>query len=453
MKNKIIGVIIFFILFLIFNSLIFSQTINLEQARLIGLANSRSLARYEMAIRNSILDEKNQLYSMLPQVSAGFSASLNYLKAWSFINPIDTFSVGANLSITYIIYQGGKEYINRAISKISTESVRKDALSEYFSVLDSIDNAYYAVLEASANLEAEESSLQAAVLGLSIAEVRQMSGMINQGDYLKALADKEARENSYNQARRNLAMSNNRFKTLIGISETAGLEAISFDQYEEIILHLSSISDEDAVLLYKEFWKILVAENPSLAKAVINNKRAELNFSLSKRDYIPTISATIFGTGLQYSVANGFNSSAEGGISIRGSIPVDFWVLRNRLEKSRISRDSAVLDYQNAESSLEQELQNSLFTLFSQAGSVLSSRRSLEYTKRHFDYVMERYRLGQSSVSDLNEATTLFINSRNSSTKANYSFLQSLSKLRSLCAMDDEERLLKILLQDSNNAN
>ncbi|MCL2185262.1 MAG: TolC family protein [Treponema sp.] len=447
MMKKMLNAIIFFNLFLFFNTAVFSQTINLEQARTIGLANSRSLARYEMAIRTSLLEEKNQFFSMLPQVSAGYNASMNFIKNWNFVNPIDTFSAGANLSITQIIFQGGKSFIQKAISNISTESVRIEARSEFFNVLDSIDNAYYAVLEAEATLEAETSSLQAAVLGLSIAEVRQMSGMINQGDYLKALADKEARDNSHNQARRNLTMNMNRFKTLLGITGNVELLHISFEEYEEVIQHLSSISDEDSGALYEEFWKILAADNPSLARAVMNNKRAELNYTLSRRDYAPTISATIFGTGLGFTTEKGFSSTAESGISIRGSIPVDFWVMNNRIERSKISLDSAAIDFQNAESSLEQELQNALFNLFSQAGSVISSRRSLEYTERHFNYVMERYRLGQSSVSDLNEATTLFINSRNSSTRASFSFLQSLSKLRSMCAMDDEEKLLSILVK------
>lgn len=422
-----------------------NQTINLEQARNLALANSRSLARYEISIRNSILDERNQLYSMLPQVSAGYSASMNYLRDWEFVNPVDTLSARAELSITQIIFQGGKSFIQRAINAISTESVRIDAMTEYFNVLDSIDNAYYSALEAAAALEAEESSLEAAVLGLSIAEIRHSSGMINRGDYLKALADKETRENSRNQARRNLTMSVTRFKALTGITDTVELEQICFDQYEDVILYLAAVSDDDILRMMDEFWNIVVMSNPSLTKAQLNKQRAELNLTSTKRDYAPTISATIFSSGLNYSAEHGFGNNSTGGITIRGSIPVDFWVMSNRVERSALARDSAILDYTGTESSLEIELQNSLINTISQAGSVLSSRRSLEYTERHFEYVMERYRLLQSSVSDLNEATTLLINSRNSLNRASYSFLQSLSRLRSLCALDDEQRLLEIL--------
>jgi len=442
MKKKII----LLNLFLLICTVLFAQTLNLEQARTLALANSRSLAKYELAIRSSILDERNQLYSMLPSVSAGYDASMYYLRNWEFKNPIDTFSAGATFSVTQIIFQGGKSFIQKAINAIATERTRKSALAEYFNVLDAVDNAYYAVLEAAAALEAEETSLESAVLSLSIAEIRQSSGMINRGDYLKALADKESRENSRNQARRSLAMNMTKFKSLTGISGNVELEQIDFIAYEDLLARLAAITDEEIGALYEEFWEILAASNPSLANAALSRQTAERNHTLTKRDYAPTISATVFSTGLSYSTADGFNSTSSGGVTIRGTIPVDFWVMGSRLEKSRIARDSAALDYISAESSLETELQTALLNALTQAGSFLSSRRSLQYTENHFEYVMERYRLSQSSVSDLSDASSLFINSRNNHIRAAYGFLQSLSRLRSLCALDDEEKLINVLL-------
>ena len=443
--------IFFLSLFLFAEAALSAQTLNLERARELALANSRSLARYELAIRGSILDERNQLYSMLPSVSAGYNASIDYLNVRDsgFINPADTFSARATLSVTQIIFQGGKSFIQKAISAIATESVRKDALAEYFNMLDSADNAYYAVLESYAALEAEESSLQAAVLALSIAEIRRESGMINQGDYLKALADAEARENSRNQTRRNLSLNITKLKALIGVNETFDLEQIDFSAYEEVLMRLSAISDEQANALFENFWDLLVTANPSLAKAALSSERAERNLALSIRDYSPTLTATVFSTGLNYSTAGGFNPTVQGGVTLTGSIPVDFWVMNNRIERSRIALDSARLDYINAESSLEMELGTAVLNALSQAGTVLSSRRSLEYAEKHFEYVMERYRLLQSSVSELSDASTLLINNRNTHIRASYAFLQSLSRLRSLCALDDEERLINILMGNS----
>jgi len=436
--------IILFINLLTSCLVVYSQSINLEQARELGLINSRSLAKYEMQIRSSILDERSQLYSMLPQISAGYSASMQFLREWQFVNPIEEYSIGANLSITQIIFQGGKSFVQKAIAEISTESVRLDARNEYFNVIDSVDNAYYSVLEAKAALEAEEISLRAAETGLSIAEVRQMSGMINQGDYLKALADKEARENSRNQARRNLTLNTNKLKSLIGINGNLELEQINFDNYNNLLSRLGTITDEQTEALFEIFWDIIINSNLTLAKAALNTERAKRNYTLAKREWTPTITASLLSS--DYNFLPSFKTNGSMSVSLRGTIPIDFWVLTNRLEKSRISRDSSFIDYTNTENNLEHELLNALFNIFSQAGTVLSARRSLEYTEKHFEYVMQRYRLSQSSVSDLNDATSLFVNSRNSLNRASYGFLQNLSKLRVLCAIDDEAELVDLLI-------
>jgi outer membrane protein len=443
MKRKLI----LFVLLITAGFAAFAQTINLEQARTLGLANSRSLARYELSIRSSILDEKNQLYSMLPSVSAGVSASADYLRNWELINPVDTFSAGASFSVTQVIFQGGKSFIQKAISAIAAESIRIDALSEYFNVLDSIDNAYYAVLEASATIEAEKLSLESANMALSIANIRRENGMINQGDYLKALSDAELRGNSFNQARRNLSLTMTKFKILAGITGTVELEPVDFSEYERILARLAAISDEDASALYEEFLVKVRASNPAFVKSTLNSKMAEKSHTLTIRDYAPVISATIFGTGLSYSAANGFSNSSSGGVSISGRIPVDFWLLNNKLEKDKLALESAAMDFKNAELSLETEVQTDLLNIFSQAGSVLSARRSLEYTEKHYQFIMERYRLSQSSISDLTDASSLYINSRNSQISGTYSFLRSLSRLRSLTALEDEKKLLDMLLK------
>ena len=444
MKKFLLLCLIFFPCFCLF-----AESINLEQARIMALANSRSLAKISLSMRGSELDEKAHIFSMLPGVSLGYTASIDYLnKNWDFLNPADTFKAGVNLAITQNIFDGGKSFIQKSINSIATESVRKQALEEYYNVLDSVDNAYYAVLEAAATLESEESSLQTAKDSLAIAEIRQASGMINSGDYLKALADNESRTNSRNQARRNLALNETKLKSITGLTISLQPEEIDISGLEELIIYLGDISDEDADALYNRFWSILTASNPSLARSALNRQRAEKNLSIAKRDYTPTISASVFTSSLGYTAGDGFGTSSGGGITLKGSIPLDFWVMSNKIEKSKIAVDSASLDYISTEIQLETDLRSSLLKTFDYAGSVISSRRSFEYAEKHFEYVAERYRLSQSSISDLNEASTLLINNRNNYIKSHYGFLKSLSTLRSLGTIAEEERLLKIMMGD-----
>ncbi|MCL2230442.1 MAG: TolC family protein [Treponema sp.] len=424
---------------------LFAQGLNLEEARALALASSRTLARHNIAIQTSVLNERNQLYSMLPQVSASLNASSSYLRNWEFINPIENMTAGVSFSVTQVLFRGGRSFLERAIQLIETESIRLEAMSAYFGVLDSVDREYYSVLEAGAALEAAELSLEAANLSLAIAEIRHQSGILNMGDYLEALAEKEAKENSRNQARRSLTLAKNRFNIITGITEPVELEPVGFENYEEALVFLSSVSDEDSVLLFENFWNLIKETNPSFARAVLNNERAQKNHTGTLRSYAPTIEAEIFSSTFNFLPNN--NSRSSGGITLRGSIPLDFWVMTNRIERSRLSLESSAIDFMNAEVSLQQELRSALFDIYSQAENVLSSRRSLEASERRFEFMMERYRLGLSSVSDLNNASSSLMNSRNNLNRSSYSFLRSLSSLRSLCAIDNEEELLSVLIR------
>jgi outer membrane protein TolC len=423
-----------------------AQTMSLEQVRTFTLANSRSLAKYNLAVTSALLDERFRILSALPSLSLGANAIMSL---WDMQNnapvgnPLNTLNSGVNVGVSQKIFEGGKTLVQKAINGIASESARKDALSEYFNVLDSADNSYYAVLEAMAVLEAEESSLQTALVSLSIADVRRTTGMINQGDYLKALADKETRENSRNQARRNLTLNVMKLKALTGLSVISELQQIDFSVYEELISHLGNISDNEADSLYAELLKTVASVNPSFVKASLASQRAEKSLSMTQRSYSPSLSASV-SAGLNYSPNNRMEMSG-GRLSLNLSIPVDYWVIANNVKKSKIARDSATLDYVSAEVNLETELQSALLNVFIYAGSVLNTGLILEYSEKHFEYVMERYRLSQSSISDLNEASTMLINSRNNLIKAHYGFLQSLSKLRSLGAFSDEEKLFTIL--------
>jgi len=235
-----------------------------------------------------------------------------------------------------------------------------------------------------------------------------------------------------------------KLKAITGLSDLPGVQQIDFSGYEDLISRLGNISDNEADSLYGELWKTIVSSNPSLTKSALANQKAENNLSIAQRDYLPSLSASL-SAGLNYSLKNGMELSG-GKLSINLSIPVEYWKIANNVEQKKNARDSAALDYIGAEINLGTELQSTLINVLTYAGSVIHSGLSLAYAERHSDYVMERYKLSQSSISDLNEASTLLINSRNTLIKARYGFLQSLSKLRSLGAFSEEDKLIQILM-------
>jgi len=429
--------------------------INLDAARLLAVTNSQSLAQADVSIQRALLSERSHFYSLFPSITSRYSISADYLGTDragdpQFLNPLDTFKAGISLSMGYSLQLGGGDFIQRTINQISTERTRISALKEYFSVLDTVDRAYYTILKSIADLQSAESSLEAANRTLTVAQVRFNNGMMNQIDYLSAQADRESSENSRNQLQRALSLNMINLKDLIGVQGDLVLEPVDFDKYDEVLRRLAAISNEDADLLFMELWNIMTANNPDLRSAALSNQSAELTYTNSVRSrYAPSLSVSLgFGDILSYSSTDGFSgpSRYSGSISIGGTIPIEVWKETNWLESQRITRDNTLDSYSTTLRTSQNSLLSALYGILNQANTVLSSRRSLEIEENRYAGTMERYMLSQSSISDLGNASRSLANSRNSLNTANYNFLQSLSTLRSYCALDDEQRLIQVLL-------
>ena len=436
---------VLFFLFFLAASQLSAVTINLEQARVLALLNSRSLARYNLAVRSNVLSERLHTYSNLPSFSLGASASTNLWTSDGVPQDLtrDSFSAGINFSVSQRLWNGGRRAILNAINSMNTEMSRQDALAEFHAVLNSADTLYYAVLEAAAALEAAESSLATAALSLEMAEIRRESGMISPAAFLQALAEKASRETARNQSRRDLAVANLRLMDLLGLAQTPVLEPVDFDEHEALILLFSNSSADALDRLFAVLWSQLQARNPSMVRAALGSQRSERNVGLAIRDYSPTLSASL-STGFSHRIDHGLEHSG-GRLSLSASFPIDVWVTAANVERQRIAMEQAALDYRSAISSLDIELRTLILDIASQAGLILSSRRALDYALMHFDFVMELYRLSGNSPADLSDAETLVRNSRNQLIRSQFSFLTGLSRIRSIGVFDTDEEIIALI--------
>jgi outer membrane protein len=440
MNNKRVQTVLLLV-FIITNG-ITAEQITIDDVRALALANSPSLARFQLAVDTARLDEKTRVYSNLPSPSLGVSASG---QLWGGDTSLqDSMRTGASFSVSQKLFDGGKSIYLKAINAINTEVTRQEALTAYFTVLDTADSAYYELLKAAAALETKAAALETAVLALSMSELRLQSGMISRGDYLKAMAEQGQAETAWNRAVRDLTVSKASLKNITGLGEIPEPAAIDFKVYEDTIRLLSVLSEDSIAVLTERFSDAAKANNPDLLMSILQLQAAERNVGLAKMDYLPSLSAGI-STGINYTAAGGLSNSG-GSISISGSIPLDYWVIGASVEKKRIAQTQAALTYRDAENTLAVEIQTALLDLIAYALSVQSARRADEYAQQNYEYSLELYKLSQASVFVLSDAAALAGDSHTQRITAEYGFLSGISKLRSLCAFESPEGVINLLV-------
>jgi outer membrane protein TolC len=155
-KKLILTTVLFSLSLLLFGE---AQSLSLNEARELALHNSRSLARFNLNIQSRILAEKTLGFRNLPSLSLSARAG-TVLFAWEEGTSADVirdnFYARGSAGVRQRLWDwdGGEFSIRRAIAELNTELARHSALAEYYSVLNSVDSLYYAVLEAQAGLEA-----------------------------------------------------------------------------------------------------------------------------------------------------------------------------------------------------------------------------------------------------------------------------------------------------------
>lgn len=428
-----------------------ADTITLEQARNLALANSRTLASMALTVQGSELAAKTQFFSLLPKIDLGASAGAALWNSGGssagLVN--DSLTAGANLSVSESIpvWDGRVYSIQKMLNGLNTESARQDALAAYFSVLGQADAAYYAVLEARAGLEVAEASLKTASLSLSIAEIRRLNSIISEANYLQALAEKESREASHSQNRRELSLAELKLKNMLGIAALPELEPVDFSSFDSLIQRLANLDDEGFSEICALLWKDIERRNPALIKEGISSSRAGHNLNLANWAYSPTLSAS-FSTGLVYDIKGDSLNVGDGKVSVNLSIPLDFWVKAANVEKQKIALNQSNLQYYDARENLNIQLQTVLLNIISQSGQVLSSQRAMAYAELNLERVMELYRLNQNSQSNLSEAESTWRNNSNQLIRARFALLSALSTLRGLGVFESGEELAALLMRE-----
>jgi outer membrane protein len=411
------------------------EVLTLEQARSSALAHSRTLRKALLAVDSALLTEKLQSYELLPSLSVGAGASASY--------PSASLSASLGVSVSQTIYQGGQLSLLAAIDRIETRMAREQARAEYFSVLANVDNGFYSLLEAQASVEAAQSDLEAYRVHLNLAEAKLEVGIITRYAYLQAESEAAARQTALIQSQGQLSVAEGRLASLTGLAPPLSLAAVDFSGQEEVMQKVGGLAGQNLTALVEAAFQSASSNNPSLSQYSLASQRAKKQVDLASTGYLPTLGASFshsFGAGTGQALGPG-----NGSVSLSASIPLDLWKTRAGVQSAQIVAKQADLETDDSLQSLRLEIQSAVYDCLSSARAASSAKKALEYAENYYQSVLELFKLSSASSSDLSDAQSLLSANRTALITARYSFLASLSSLRSLAGLETESQLLGLM--------
>lgn len=414
--------------------------LSLAKAREAALASSRTLQSSGLAVDAALVAERQQSYAMLPSVKASAGASASYSSA-SKSTIGDSLAASAKLTVSETVWDGASAVL-AAIDRIATKSAREAAREAYFSVLSSVDSAYFSVLENEAIVEAAAGGLDSARLGLSIAEAKLAAGTITRTDYLEAESEASAKETALSQASRDLSIARRKLASLTGLKLPLPIEKVDFSRYDGLIRKVSAYTDEASETLAGSVRAAAYAANPSLSQSSLAVEKARAEVRSASAAYLPTVSASLSHS-LSLAASDGLEP-ASGSLSVTASLPLDLWNTRAGVDAASIAARKAVLADEETRRGFDLDVDTAVYDCIAQARSVVSSEKAFEYATSHYANVLELYKLSSASASDLSTASALVSSSQQSLIGARYGFLSCISQIRSLGAFDSDEGVMRI---------
>ena len=419
-----------------------NPALTLAEARKLALASSRTLASLGLSADSAVIDERLQRYESFPALSLSASASVA-APGTGGNSVADTATTGVSAGVTQTVFSGGKNSILASIDRLATLIAREKARSGYFGVLDSIDAAWYSLLQAYATKESAESSIASNQISLEIAKARREIGAVSVSDYLEAESNAESARATLGQAMRDVSIYSMKVASLTGLKKIPEIERTNFSAYESLVASLSSCTDATVDLIVARVRDAALANNPDLASARLSRDKADKAVKEAATGYLPTVTAGV-STGLDYTALDGL-SDPQVKFSITGNIPLNGWVTASSVDKSRIAARQSAMSLDETARNLDINLATAVYGCVAEARSIVSSAKALEYAEKHYEGKLELYKLAAASVTDLSDAATLVSSNKGALIKARYAFLLSLSTVRSLGAFDSGDAVIAVM--------
>ena len=367
--------------------------LTLQQVIELGLCRNPETAAAYLSLESARFN-KNAGYSQyLPSVSASASASMPYRN-----NEFADWSYGASISASYLIFDFGKRLsdVNQLIDTWRATGFDYSESLHFF--FYSVIGAYYALLNADADVFTARAVQQVSQTAKDMADTKYKAGVVAKADVLKA---------EVTLASSNLDLE--RAKNNREIAKGTLLAKLSFpaDQDIQIADMPAEFGSESENKSIDELIEIARERRPDLLRATANKDAAWHRRNSTFLSNLPTISASgsLSWNNTPSDVYNAGSDQLSGSIGIRASMPIftgfsNFYNSRaaqvnyeRAIEQERQTTDNAMLDvfsaYQNYKTAQ---------TVLTQTEALLESAKETE------NVTAGMYKVGKATMLDWQQA-------------------------------------------------
>ncbi len=372
-------------------------SMSLDECLSYAAENSITLQKAKLLIDSSAAEELSAKGAFLPTISGSVNQGLSAYP----LSDDDTFaysgSYGVDLSMT--LYSGGKNRAQLQQSQLG-QQIAESEYSEYSSSIEvSITELYVEILYAIEQIKVAEATLSLSEQNEERGRAFLEAGSINEVDLAQLESATASSKYDVVVAQTQLSALYISMKHLLEISYDVDFEVKTPDLSDDLLL----APIPSVVVVYEQ----ALDSRPEIQSSKLYIQSAELDTTIAKAGYLPTLSLTA-GTGINHSSTSSydFSSQMRNNFVTTAGLNLSIPIFSNYKNKSAVAIASNNL--QSASLSLteaEKELYQTIETLRNNATSAQAmysvSDYMLQASQKSMELTTEQYKVGMKNTIEL----------------------------------------------------
>ena len=407
--------------------------ITLEQALKIGLSENVSVKVADLEIERTGYAKKGTYAALFPQIDGSASYQRTIKKQAMFmsmgegqepmkieVGMFNTLNAGVSASMPLVSAQLWKSL---KISGMDVELAVEKARGSRLETVTQIKNAYYAILLAKEAFKVYNDVYENALANLAETQKKYDVQKAAEFDLIRAKTTVEqAIPNVYN-AESSIILALWQLKAVLGVDLDMNLDvAGQLSDYSQQMFH--DIHEHDGATLDM---------NSTMKQLAIQAEQLAENIKIQKYAALPTLAASF---NFSYmSMANDVAFSefpwipySTAGLSL--SIPIFAGGKRHQqIRQAKNQYEQVQLQVENTERQLKIAIRQSLNTMETNMKNYYAAQNAVASAQKGYDITEASYKVGRSTLIELNDAQLALTQSRLSESQAIYNFLTAKAQL------------------------
>ncbi len=401
------------------------NNIQLQQRKVTRAQNEAQLKQSKSALFPSLSFSTNHNASWRPWSQSYVNLSSGTMTTTSSeVNYNGSYGLNAN----WTVWNGGRNRKNIKKNKLANEMSEYDIQETANSIQEQITQYYVQILYQTEAVVVNEEVLVASKLQRDRAKAMVEVGSLAPVDLVQLEA--QVAQDEYNVVNSRTQLANYK----LDLKEI--LELVGTDSFDIVIPEIDD-ANVLAVLPDKgDVYRQAYAVRPEIQSGKLNIESSDVDISIAKRGYLPTLSVTAgIGTshssGTDVTFAKQVKTNLNNSIGLSVSVPIfDGRQNKTNVEVAKLSKINSELELQSTEKTLYTQVENYWLNAKNAQTQYSYALKNEQSMQESYDLVSEQFRLGLKNIVELTTGKTNLLQAKQTVLQSKYTALLNIALLR-----------------------